>query len=79
MRDPVMPKATTDHELRSMGWFDGKFHPVTGDPLEIVALDLPPVSDPSATATHTIGPALGLFLAHIYIRRYLVLARHCWT
>ena len=37
-----MPKASTDQELRDMGWFEGKAHPVTGAPLEMVALDLPP-------------------------------------
>ena len=42
VRDPVMPKASTDQELRDMGWFEGKAHPVTGAPLEMVALDLPP-------------------------------------
>ena len=42
VRDPVMPKASTDQELRDMGWFEGKAHPVTGAALEMVALDLPP-------------------------------------
>ena len=37
-----MPKASTDQELRDMGWFEGKAHPVTGAALEMVALDLPP-------------------------------------
>ena len=37
-----MPKASTDQALRDMGWFEGKAHPVTGAPLEMVALDLPP-------------------------------------
>ena len=53
VRDPVMPKATTDQELRDMGWFEGKAHPVTGAALEMVALDLPPGTGTQARRRRT--------------------------
>jgi len=43
MRDPTGCRSENDETMRA-GWLAGKRNPVSGDPLDIATLDLPPGS-----------------------------------